>query len=323
MYSAKRRPFNGNKLITKHLLAIYPLWDDAEDNIVKQVLPGQYGDGVASVDTELLFAVGKVGAAYRFTGTQYITLPAELATRLSNGRAFSIALIVKPVTFVTDRILIGNTDTERGIYVKINSDQTVEFGLMDTAKSRIITSVSTLTADQWSFVVATYDGSATDAGLKLYVNSVSEGATTAAGTWPTTATTDLFLGGRTSGVDHFYANAAMEHVVFYKQAINQDTVDEFYNDGDGVRYNEAKENYFNNHPTLWVGLRNSWPCNGNEYVSVTSEGTVTTIANKNLTLYTAAGATHLDNFNGHICQVALASFEWNPSLRNAISYYVP
>ena len=159
---------------------------------------------------------------------------------------------------MTDRILVGNTDTTRGIYVKIKSDQTVEFGLMDTAKSRKITSVSTLTADQWAFVVATYDGSATDAGLKLYINSASEGATVAVSTWPTTATNDLFLGGRTSGAVHFYANAAIEHVMFYGTAISQDTVDEIYNDGDGVRYNESKENYFNNHPTLWVGLRNSW-----------------------------------------------------------------
>ena len=258
MYAARRRPFSGDVLLSNNLLAIYPLWDDAEDTAVEQVLPGPHGDGVASVNTDLLFAVGKVGAACRFMGTQYITLPTALAARVSGGSAFSIAFIVKPVTFVTDRILVGNTDTTRGIYVKIKSDQTVEFGLMDTAKSRKITSVSTLTADQWAFVVATYDGSATDAGLKLYINSASEGATVAASTWPTTATNDLFLGGRTSGAVHFYANAAIEHVMFYGTAISQDTVDEIYNDGDGVRYNESKENYFNNHPTLWVGLRNSW-----------------------------------------------------------------
>ena len=35
MYAARRRPFSGDVLLSNNLLAIYPLWDDAEDTAVK------------------------------------------------------------------------------------------------------------------------------------------------------------------------------------------------------------------------------------------------------------------------------------------------
>ncbi len=59
------------------------------------------------------------------------------------------------------------------------------------------------------------------------------------------------------------------------------------------------------------GLSYLVPAGGSALVEVTSAGVVTTIANKNLFLGTAAGATHAENMNGDCAQCVFYSGDYN------------
>ena len=92
----------------------------------------------------------------------------------------------------------------------------------------------------WYHVVATYDGTQTDAGMKLYLQGVDDTAGMgSSGGFPTAFTNDAFyLGGFPAaplGSDMFFEGRLCE-VGFWSRELTLSEITDLYNGGSGLTY---------------------------------------------------------------------------------------
>lgn len=101
---------------------------------------------------------------------------------------FSIAMWVKPAAAGRTRYLMGKSDGTDGWALFIQADGDLEMWMRATGTTRQIQRVvdTNVEDDAWHFIVITYDGSRTVAGLKLYVDNAQPSTIT---------TTDTIIGG--------------------------------------------------------------------------------------------------------------------------------
>lgn len=96
-----------------------------------------------------------------------------------NEPAFSIGMWIHPTLDSTVRIILkGNENTVDEYNLQISSTGQILFTIADADLSNRIgrlvnTGANFLVADQWQFVVCTYDGSAASSGMAIYKNAVA------------------------------------------------------------------------------------------------------------------------------------------------------
>ena len=186
------------------------------------------------------YTAGKVGRAFNFFQA-YVTVPDSPALRVTN--AFSIEAWVNPpppTSIVSHTILAKyeypspllpfiQTPTNSSFYLG-----TTNYGILNLTVTRSglpagairLLSPARIPTNQWSLIVATYDG----ASLQLYVNAVLVAQTNySAGVFP--GTSDLTIGALRGPQDTPALGwlGALDEISFYRRALTPDEIQAIYN----------------------------------------------------------------------------------------------
>ncbi len=187
---------------------------------------------------------GKFNKALNFDGSNdYVTEPDSDSLSFGNGtsdRAFTISAWIKMTSATQFRIFTkgGFTSTrEYGFATDSSNNLFVQLFTNNNAATIQATTNSALTSDagNWIHVTATYDGSSTAGGLKLYKNGILLATTnsmTGSYTAMTNQTTGAFIGNWFGdSATTSMANGSIDEVKVYGQALTADQVKLDYNRG--------------------------------------------------------------------------------------------
>ncbi|MBT9168336.1 MAG: hypothetical protein DDT19_01681 [Syntrophomonadaceae bacterium] len=94
---------------------------------------------------------------------------------------------------------------------------------------------SSITLNAWNFITVTYDGSATIAGIRIYINGVSQ-TLTPGGTnmTPTNGTNSAIIGSRSDAVTTLTGN--MDEVGIWSRVLSAAEVSTLFNNGAGLSH---------------------------------------------------------------------------------------
>lgn len=131
--------------------------------------------------------------------------------------AFSFALWAKSDLAGRKRVLIGKGTGSTGIELSIQADGDLDCALRVNGAIRQIRRIvdTNLEDNAWHFIVATYDGSRTVAGLKLYVDTAQPS---------TISTTDTVIGGDSMIVTETFQVGAQNATNTYRDGILDEVV---------------------------------------------------------------------------------------------------
>lgn len=177
-------------------------------------------------DTDITYASGKVSNAAGFNGTSSKISFGNLSTlRLftngTNDIAGSITGWLKfnstsGTQYILDKRDLFNATLDREYFILYTSGE-LRFVLFDqTNGGNIRVAYSwTPTTGVWYHFAATYDGSGTSIGMKLYINGVSVGAGASAGTYvkQVGSVGYLMMGSLATGASYF--NGATDEFTFW------------------------------------------------------------------------------------------------------------
>tara|TARA_R110000824_G_C15102744_1_gene666437 strand:- start:342 stop:1124 length:783 start_codon:yes stop_codon:yes gene_type:complete len=184
------------------------------------------------------FVTGKIGKAYNFTGSSYVSLANESNFDFERDDPFSISLWVRPSSTSATTILAKGTThfTSTGIYlsnVNIGGGQ-VRFRFQINAGGsnyEVWTSANSL-ANTTYYLTCTYDGNSNKDGLKIYRNGSLD--TTGASN-PITASLlnneQFAIGATSTGGTDF--SGWVDELSVWSKSLTADNVSWLYNSGSG------------------------------------------------------------------------------------------
>jgi hypothetical protein len=217
------------------LYAVYNGESNASDSI---------GSNNGTVVGGLTYASGKIGTAFSFNGTNsYIQLP-QYSMRFTNS--FSISCWTYTTANQTGyKALIGDYYYSGGDYgytISISSANKVSVFVVGAGGTPYgITSVVTLSNNQWNNIAVVWDKASTN--LKLYVNGTLDTSLTTA-----LASTITYAAGsnRTnigtsnsspaSGIGAGVFNGLIDAMTVWNRILTQSDITELYNSGNGAQY---------------------------------------------------------------------------------------
>lgn len=192
------------------------------------------------------FTGGKFGGAMNFDGTNdYVNLGDKDQFTFTDGTdlndiPFSISVWVMFNVITGFQLVMSKSDfgaNRREFLLFTLNNQKIHFNLMkhDSYNDRIGRGTAVITANTQYHIVATYDGSKTEAGMRIYLNGHrSDNASDSAGTYPglSNTVTPFVMGTDfntfpTTG-NHFHGS--MSEVRVYRRALSAQDVQQLYTD---------------------------------------------------------------------------------------------
>jgi len=225
--------YNADTLGTSLDTSIYRVYNG--DNVNDSSGNAQNGTNVGSVT----FTTGKVGNAFTFNGSNYISLPNNSLNDLTGD--FSISCWVKIGSSSGSKMIIGNLTeatpggARQGFRFEINGTF-AHLELSDASGTTTLSAGGTpLTVGVWYHVVLTRKGSTR---TTIYVNScssVTNADTRNPSLLPTMYTT---IGANRYGTSSFsaYFNGSIDAVTVWNKELTIDEVTSLYNGGLGAEY---------------------------------------------------------------------------------------
>jgi len=225
------------------------------------------------VNSDLTRSIPYSSYSMVFDGTgDYINFGNVLDQTGASG--FSISAWVKITAGGSNTIVAKmNSLSFDGYQFYINAANKLKFLLNDTG-DLALNGGTVLSIDTWYHVVLIYDGDATGAGTKIYLNGQAETITVTAGPFSGSASNsdNFYIGGRP--LDDIAGN--LNNVAFWNSAISEDQVLTIYNGG-------VPNDISSLSPVSWWSLASDSYYNGNEWIcpdlgSGSNNGTSTGIA---------------------------------------------
>jgi hypothetical protein len=185
-------------------------------------------------------AIGKLGQALEFDNSNdYVRTTTETSFDFDTTSPFSLSAWVYRNSMANSDVVMGKVDVIRGYSLFLDGTGRVSFIVANDTLSTIFLQVdspaSSVPAGAWYHVVATYDGTATLAGTRIYVNGVDNTSLNndSLGTGDSILTDASFLVG-----DQSPANVPMHGRIddarVYGRALTPSEVKQLYNLGGAV-----------------------------------------------------------------------------------------
>lgn len=241
MYNLGSAKF-GNSPVTEQQKGLIGYWtfDGPQTNWTKGLTYDQSGfknDGtLTSMSTSTTPIAGKFGQGLNFDGVDDIVVIPDtnllsFTDGADNDRPFSISVWVRPpVAGVGDGIVSKSTTFNTGEFYLHNggSTQNLLFRIVDQSTGGYfgVLTGNVMTVSTWNHVVATYDASETNAGMKIYVNGVLVPVSnTNLGSYVgmENTTTNLYFGRRTS-----FFPGGLDDVRIYNRVLSTKEIQELY-----------------------------------------------------------------------------------------------
>jgi hypothetical protein len=270
---------------------------DVVNGSVKDHIGGAHAT-TSGIATTTFYTAGKIGQGFNFDGVNdYVSASNESTFDFAHTQPFSLAAWINPnPTFDNQEIDIitkADPSTFQGYAWYITDAGQITFFLQNNFSNTITTRTLTARqapANQWTHLVATYDGSGTEAGLKLYVNGQTISMVpSAAGTVTDILTNENLLIGDDAETDtccNF--GGKIDDVRVYNRQLSATEVIQLYNQGGG-----AKQNATPREP-LKSGLLAQWTFDGKDMPNgvardVSGSGNTGNLLNISTTTFYAAG----------------------------------
>lgn len=197
---------------------------------------GNY-DGTASADASTFTTTGYSGSAYSFNATAP-TISMGDVTAFDYDDPMSVAVAFK-TTNTTDEIVIFSkldpTNSYHGWQIDVNDGKVRFFFNQDWGTNTIgKSSTSTYYDGEWHYVVATYDGNNSSAGVKLYIDDAEDTTATNLGTASITSSVlnsaYLRIGGRGGATVQRIFDGEIDQVILYNKELNSEESSGVYNE---------------------------------------------------------------------------------------------
>lgn len=239
-----------NKSVASNSLSVSTTnnsWDITTGLVSYYKLDSNSNDSFGSnngTDTSVSYVTGKIGNAGSFNGSSSnISIADNNNLSFTNGSGvdtpFSFSFWLK-LNNQTDQWLVNKRGVASGTdeYQVVYYQGKLSLWLFSSNNANYINCVMTsalLSSTQY-YITATYDGSETTSGLKIYVNGVLQTTTnTLTGTY-----TGMPNGivpvviGKTGWGNLFYLNGTIDETAIYNIALTQTEIDLLYNSGNGI-----------------------------------------------------------------------------------------
>jgi len=177
---------------------------------------------------------GKIGSANGvFDGSTYATANG-LRSTISGASALSISCWINP-TDITDSTMLGAwhgslTDSEVLLY-SIQGSNKLNASIKDGSNNRAFISSASISANEWTHAVMTYDGS--NQKVKLYINGAldSEHTSNVPSTLNSSSNVPIIIGAHSALVNFF--GGAMNQLLVYSDVLSLTEIQTLYNSGSG------------------------------------------------------------------------------------------
>ena len=185
----------------------------------------------------------------------YVDCGTDLNSSLELGDSFSFSAWVKFSTDTTHRTIMANlTTTPKGVQLRVLNTEAIRFIILQSGGIYRYVDSSVLAVDTWHHVVATYDGSNTEAGLNMYINgSLDNSSKFSENTITSITSTDSFKIGKYGTSSHMY-EGNIDEVSIFNSELTLAQVESIYNDGLPADLTDLS-------PTAWwrMGDESGWP----------------------------------------------------------------
>jgi len=176
--------------------------------------------------------------SFEFDGTdEFVTMGNTINMAQDGSDAFSFSFWMKRTNGGGVQTFLGKSQTS-GKGIRIYSNGNIIYMLIGTYSSACIFNqfnFTTLNNGSWHHIVWTYDGSSTQAGMKLYINdslkTLGSGITNTPINLQNT-TMDFMIGasGTLSSYNYEY-NGYMDEVSYFDSVLTQENITSIYNNG--------------------------------------------------------------------------------------------
>lgn len=212
--------------------------DDTTDAVKDYSTYGNDGTLASATSQPTWISTGQIGGAYSFDGGDYVEVAHSDSLSFTGGspdQPFTIETWVYPNDASTFRIISKGVASSNGEYFfTFDAGDALLFRVFDQSTGGTVglKSSSALTdlEGDWHHVVVTYDGGASDTGLKLYVNGSSI-STTSANTGSYTAMEPTSHNLHIGRFSTSYANGYIDGVKIYDKVLTEDQINNLYQAG--------------------------------------------------------------------------------------------
>jgi hypothetical protein len=202
------------------------VWDSSGD--FNQL--GTFKGGGSDIFTSSKSVSGKVNNAIYFKKSEQNTIEVVAGTKLnftdgSTDEPFSVAFWLYPLSLSGTQTIISKNSTW-----KINlSSNKIQMILVDGANTRVVEATSSISVNQWSFIVCTYDGS----NIKIYLNTADVSGTQSDTGYSamSDSSTPLTLG---SDASTNWLDALLDNIIVINKVVHAYEIQGMYNRGNGT-----------------------------------------------------------------------------------------
>jgi hypothetical protein len=188
------------------------------------------GNGNDGTSYNTAYVTGKFGQCDTLNGSSaYVDLGS--AMNFERTQAFSLCLWLKTGS-TGYRALLTHANVggaSRGIHLFEDNNNKIEFTLINTHQTNWAQrkGVTSLNNNAWKFLVVTYDGSSTAAGMHVYLNAANDdgAATYDALSGSILCTANTYLGKR---LDGYYWDGPLDEVQIWTRALTQAEIQRVY-----------------------------------------------------------------------------------------------
>ena len=189
------------------------------------------------------YVAGKVGKAFSFNGSSYVTLANESNFDFDRTDSFSVSFWMKTSTSQDIKMLLGKSElntTGWHVWLRQGSGSTgdIHFNLTNTdATNELEVRIQSLATfdDNWHHVVFTYDGTSDVTGVTGYFDNsvISNGTVSNTLTSSILNNLPVSIGDTPNGGARDYTGS-MDDVRIYSRELDQSEVTMIYNSGTGT-----------------------------------------------------------------------------------------
>lgn len=238
--------YNSSEIIINNGLAylngtdnpVYSLWHLNEGNgTIVNDSSGNNRDGI--IIANATWVAGKLNNALQFNGaTQYVNFTNTSLASFERTEAHSYEFWIKTATIPsTYGNILGRYDATnvRGFTIYIDNLPKVVFLEANAVSNylQVRTSATNVVNGSWHHIIVTYDGSSSSAGVKIYIDGVSQTVDVPKDNLGgTSITAESFKIGKDSANNYFTGN--LDEVTIYNKVLSQSDVSYRYNSGLGT-----------------------------------------------------------------------------------------
>jgi N-acetylneuraminic acid mutarotase len=158
-----------------------------------------------------------------------IIIPASTTTNLAANSAHTISMWIQPSTTTSGTLFSAeNTSSQDLCAIRINGTGRVVYTMTNAASAtNTVSSNSALTANTWTQVITTYDGT----NMRLFLDGVLTNTTASAGTTITGTPRDIYIGSdwNTAAKDYYSGNLGECRI--YRSVLSSNSVSALYSIG--------------------------------------------------------------------------------------------